>query len=98
ALMEPDSKAQDHRKAIGVAQVSDYGQRFLAPLQRLVRIAKKPQRPGRPGEAHCPGVEEEGMGPVLLRVIESNALFCLRSGSNQLTKVKQGSSQRPVSL
>ena len=81
-------------------QLLGQGERLVAPLQGLVRIAKKPQGQGRIGEASHPGVMpvEEGMGAVLLGVVEGNALLQVRAGRGKLSQTEQGRPQRIVGL
>ena len=90
--MEPGSKGQGSRQAEGVRQFLGQGERFVASLQGLVRIAKRPQNQGCNGQAGHPRVKAiaEGMGTVLLRIIEGNALLQVCLGRGQLSQLGQG--------
>ena len=60
----------------------------MNPLQSLVWIAKMPQGSGRIGEARHPRVlpVAEGMGAVLLRVIEGHGLLQVPPGRGKLSQ------------
>ena len=98
--MEPGSKVQGKSQAKGVRQLLGQGERLVAPLQGLVRIAKKPQGQGCIGEASHPRVMpvQEGMGAVLLGVVEGNPLLQVLSGWSKLSQIEQGHPQRIVGL
>ena len=59
--------------ALGVSQCPGQGQRVLASLQGLVRIAQRPEGKGRMVAAMQPRIEssiEEGQGMVSLGIVE----------------------------
>ena len=64
-------------QAKGVRQLLGQGECFVAPLQGLVRIAKKPQTQAATDPARHPRVQpvDEGQRAVLLGIIEGNALL-----------------------
>ena len=99
-LMEPGRKEQGIRQAEGVRQLLGQRQRLVAPLQGLVRIAQPPQGHGGIGSAHHPGVlpVAEGMGPVLLGVVEGNPLLKMGLGSGELAQIVQGVPEGIVGL
>ena len=76
------------------------GERRVAALQGLVRIAKGPECHGRIAEAPCPGIlpVEEGMRAVLLRIVEGDTLLQVGQGRDELAKTEQAISQGPIAL
>src|SRR5262249_11552353 len=68
------------------------GERLITPPQGLVWIAKYPQRLGRMGESTHAVVQpvEEGMGAVLLGIVEDHTLLQVRACRNKLSQQEQG--------
>src|SRR5262245_63688922 len=95
--MQPGSKALCLHKAKGLRQLPGQGQRLTAPLQRLVRIAQRPQGTGRKGSATNAGVFpiEEGVGAVLLGVVEGYSLLQMGSGGSKLSQIEQAAPHSP---
>ena len=56
-LIEYGSKIQSKSQAKGVRELLSQGERLVAPLQGLVRIAKEPQDISRKGQAKHSGVK-----------------------------------------
>ena len=82
-------------------QLLGQGACLMAPLQGLVRIAKKPQSPGHIAETKHPGIKsaiEEGQRVMLLGVIKSTCLLQVHAGRDNLPQVEQGEPQHIVSL
>src|SRR5712692_28397 len=97
ALMEHRGKEQSINQIEGVRQRTGQGERRLAPLQGLLRIAQQPQHQGRKGEAKYSGVRE-AMGAVLLGIIEGTALGQMLLGRDKLSKVLKRLAERPMCL
>ena len=76
-LRDPGRQEQGEPQAEGVRQLPGQRHGLVAPLQGLFRIAQPPQRHGDIGAACHPGVLAiaEGMGTVLLGVVEGNPLL-----------------------
>ena len=91
---------QSKHQTKGVGELVCQGEALLAPLQRLVRIAQHPQGKGCIDPASHTRVLpiEEGMGAVLLGMVQGNALLQVGTGRNKLAKIEQGISQRTVPL
>src|SRR3989442_12258368 len=79
-------------------QLTGQGERLLAPLQGLLRIAQQPQHQGRKGEAKYAGVVKDGRGVLLLGIIEGTALCQVLLGWDKLSEVLKSLSQRPMRL
>src|SRR6266511_3113906 len=97
--MEPCCKNQGKPQAEWVTQLFSQGERRVAPLQSLIRIAQKPQRPGRIAKAGHSGVctpVEKSKETVLLLIVESTALLQVYSGEGKLSLPQQRTSQRFV--
>ena len=75
--MESSSKVKGEGQARGMSQFPGQGEGLMAPREGLVWIAKQSQAPAHPGKTHRSSVMpiEEGMGAVLLRIVESKSLF-----------------------
>src|SRR5262249_37985322 len=83
APMDLSGKEQGRRHTGWVRQLAGQGQRLVASLQGLVRIAKRPQDLGETPEANDPlmGLGEETLGAVPRGVVEGDALLQVRAGS-----------------
>jgi hypothetical protein len=97
-LMERRGKEQDSSQGMGVRHLTGQGERRLTPLQGLLRIAQPPQHPGRKREAKDSGVVQDGMGAVLLGIIEGTALCQVLLRQNKLSEVLKRLSERPMRL
>src|ERR1700720_3772115 len=68
-------------------------ERFIAPLERLVRIAKLPQSPGGIGQTTYSGISPaiaEGERPMALRIIERYRYFEMFPGWKEPTHEIRG--------
>ena len=96
--MQCGSKEQGNCQCQGVSQLAGQGQRLLAPLQGLVRIAQKPQDQGEAAAAKHPvmGLTEEAMGGVLLGIVEAYALLHVCAGRRELAEEEHGIPQQDM--
>src|SRR5713101_8795142 len=94
-LTEPRSIVQGPSQAERVRQLLSQGERLVAPLQGLLRIAKHPQGPSHIGQASHPRILH-GTGAVLLGVVEGHPLLQVLPGRGKLSKMEQGTPQRLV--
>jgi hypothetical protein len=92
-------KGEGKRQRIGVRRLPGQGERRLAPLLGLLRIAQQPQTPGRIAEegdhpldspTHK-GLEAGGLGGA-----EGGALLQVRTGVDHLSQPEAGDPQRIV--
>src|SRR5262245_17691205 len=83
-------------QAKGMRQLLGQGQRLVASLYGLVRVAQIPQAPGRIAEAALPGVKQGTIGAMVLGIVESTHLFQMLSGQGKLSRVEQSSPQHEV--
>src|SRR5215813_12383219 len=83
APMDLSGKEQGRGHTGWVRQLAGQGQRLVAPLQGLVRIAKRPQDLGETPEANnaLVGLREEALGAVLRDIVEGDALLQVWAGS-----------------
>jgi hypothetical protein len=98
-LMEPCRKNQGKPQVEWIRKLLSQGERRVTSLQGLIRIAQKPQRPGRIAEARHPGVcpsVEKSQETVLVQIVERTALLQVYSGEGKLSLPQQRASQRPV--
>jgi hypothetical protein len=97
--MESGGKVQGKSQANGVREFLGQGERRVALLEGLSRIAKIPQSQGPKGEANHPRVQSiaEGLSAVLLGVIEGNTLLHVLLSQGHLSKMEQGWPQCPMS-
>src|ERR1700720_2828058 len=68
-------------------------ERFIAPLERLVRIAKLPQSPGGIGQTTYSGISPaiaEGERPMALRIIKRDRYFEMFPGGKEPTHEIRG--------
>src|SRR5262245_44243210 len=81
-------------------QFSGQAKGIMVPLEGLVWIAKHPQGQAQPGQTEYPGVMpiEEGMGAVLLGIVERQGLLQAFSGLDKLSKQEQSLPLRAVGL
>ena len=98
-LTDSEGSNRSLSQAKGMRQFPGQGERFLTPLERLVRIAQGSQGPGRIAQAGHPWVlaGAGGMEMAPLGVIEGHGLLQVGSGLGQLSKSEQGDPQRLVS-
>jgi hypothetical protein len=91
-LMEPGRKEQGVSQAEGMRHLPGQRQRRVTPLQGLVRIAQPPQGHGGVGMALHPGVRPvaDGMGMVLLVVVEGGPLRKMGLGSGKHAQIVHG--------
>src|SRR5262245_31082877 len=84
-------KIQGIGQTKGVRLLLGQGDRLLAPLEGLIRIAKEPQHMRCTGEARHPEVLtiKRGMGAMLLRVIESDTLLPVLTSLNKFSQGEQ---------
>src|SRR5215510_1048153 len=96
--MEADRLAQGEGQTKRVAERLSQGKRLAAPLEGLLRVAKVPQDAGQEAEATGAGIMTvaQAMGPVLLRVVESNALLQMGAGGAKLSQPEQRFPQHPM--
>src|SRR5262245_35636650 len=97
-IVEYASKAQDKGQTRRMSQLPGVREGLLASLQRLRRIAEEPQHHSQVHLAGSPGVlpVQQGVGLVLLGVIERQALLQMFPGSHELAKIQQGDSPDAV--
>src|SRR5437016_9971138 len=94
--MEPGGKVQSPSQAKGMRQLLGQGERLLASLEGLVRIAKHPQGKGRIGQGRyfvvcpCPG---RAWPP---RIVKSNRPLTMFSGRGPLSTQVQDLPQHNV--
>src|SRR5262249_44241669 len=100
APMDLSGNDQGHRHTGRVRQLAGQGQRLVAPLQGLVRIAKAPQDLGETPKTKDPlmGLSEEALGAALLGVVEGDALLQMRAGSVQFWQEEQGIAQHDMRM
>ena len=96
--MEHRSKNQRRGQTWGMGQRTGQGERRLAPLQGLLRVAQQPQHPGHKGEAIYARVAQDGTCMVVLGIIEDTALGQVLPGWDKLAKVLQRLAERPMRL
>jgi hypothetical protein len=76
-LVDCDSNAQGQSQAKRVRQLVGQGENLANPPKGLVWVAKKPEGLSHPREATHASIipVEEGMGAMLLGIVESNPLL-----------------------
>src|SRR5262249_44072961 len=94
--MERGSQAQGKHHTVRVSGRMGEGQCVVAPLYGLVRIAQQPQRQGHIGELSRPRVlsVKEGMGTMLLGIVEAYPVLELFAGRGELPQEEQAPTQR----
>jgi hypothetical protein len=83
-----------------MGQIPGQDKRLVTPLQRLVRIAKRPQSHSCEGFANDSRVLsiEKRQGAMPWEVIKRNPLLLVRSALGKIPQEVRCTSQRPVSL
>jgi hypothetical protein len=83
-----------------MGQFLGQAKRLVASLESLVWIAKRPQGLRRPVAAHHPRVPtiQNGMGTVLVGIIQGNPPLCVRQARDKLAEGGQDCRQSSVSL
>ena len=99
--MQEGRVVQPPCQGIWVLQVLSQFQRFVRPLQGLIRIAQEPQGPPGQGQTHdsrvvIPVAKRQGM--VLLRVIDAHALLEMGVRLGELAEQEPACSQGEVGL
>src|SRR5438105_2781490 len=77
-LTQKTDKHPGKSQTLGMGKPLSELDRFVAPLESLVRIAKVPQSRGREGQATYPGVSPaitQDERPMALRIIEGDRVF-----------------------
>ena len=90
--MEPGRKEEGICQAEGMRHLPGQRQRLVASLQSLVRIAQAPQGHSGISSARHPRVlpVADGMGMVLLGVVQGDPLLQMGLGSGELAQIVQG--------
>ena len=94
-LTQHDDKVLSKSQVKGMGQLLSRRERFVAPLESLVRIAELPQSPGRVREVMYPGISPgiaEDERPMALSIIEGDYVFETFPGSEELAHPVQGTS------
>src|SRR5258707_9681622 len=92
-LMQKAQTLLSKSQAIGMRQRSRQCERFIAALERLVRVAELPQSEGRGGQALHPCISPsiaESKRPMALAIIERIRLFNMLPRAEQLSHPKRG--------
>ena len=99
--MDPGRIGQSVTQAEWVRQLPSQLHPVLRFCDCLIRIAKQPQRPGRNGPAAHPRVMpaiEKSMVPVLLGIVQREALLQVRLSRGKLAETEQGGPLSVVSF
>jgi hypothetical protein len=85
--MEPSSTGESMSQAVEVRQLPGEGECPLAPLQGLLWVAQIPEDPGGVGVGIHPKVIPlpEGLGAVMLGVVEGNRLLLVGAGPSEVS-------------
>src|SRR5216683_3550484 len=94
-LTEYADKIFGKSQTMGIGQPLSQRERFIAPLESLVRVAKLPQSQARVRQAPYPGINSiaEGERPLALRIIEEDRHPKMLPGRKQHSHPEQGASQ-----
>src|SRR5262245_22982173 len=97
--MDDGGKVQRERQAEGMRDLAGERHRFMELLQRVVRIAERPQGATERGETDHSGIltVQNGLRAVTPRVTEGHTLLQVRARLDELAEEVQGRPQGLVS-